>query len=250
MSRVITFNNVASDSLGIVNVGDAQVVFAGGQETYRAPQTNVNKVSIPGRNGTLIRFEDSFANIELPYHFVIMRNFKTVANAVIAWLKAPTTYAVLADSEHTDYYRMAMVHGELEFEPAIGLDAGVVTAEFDCMPQKFLYSGDTWLTPASGASTLTVTNPTSFASKPLIRVYGSGDASITVGNQTIAIDDLDGYIDIDSDIMDCYKGSLNLNSKVTLGANGFPTLPSGSTTIDFSDAHVTSVEVKGRWWTL
>lgn len=92
-------------------------------------------------------------------------------------------------------------------------------------------------------------NPTPFDSKPLIRAYGSGNGQVTIGNQIIALTDIDGYIDIDCETMNCYNGVENCNSKVTLGAQGFPTLPPGITAVSFGGG-VTKVEITPRWWEL
>lgn len=255
MSRVLTFNGIPSTNLGIVNVGDAQVVYTGGQETYRAPETSVTKVSVPGRNGDLIQYNGSYANVVISYTFVIMRNFKSNVSAIVEWLKAPTTYARLEDSEHPEYFRMGMVIAELEFEPSVGMDAGKVSVEFDCMPQKFLTSGETATTFTSSQ---TFVNPTAFASKPKISIKfstGTQDGQITVGNQIITVTDfpatsVSDTLTIDSEIMDCYAGVRNANSYVDLGASGFPQLGAGNTGITIDSGNIVSVTVEPRWWTL
>lgn len=255
MSRVLTFNGIPSTSFGIVNAGDAQVVYTGGQETYRAPETSVEKVSVPGRNGDLIQYNGSYANVVISYTFVIMRNFKSNVSAIVEWLKAPTTYARLEDSEHPEYYRMGMVIAELEFEPSVGMDAGKVSVEFDCMPQKFLTSGETATTFTTSE---TFVNPTKFSSKPKIDIKfatGTQDGQITVGNQIITITDfpatsISDTLTIDSELLDCYAGARNANSYVDFGATGFPEFGVGSTGITVNSGNIVSVSVEPRWWTL
>ena len=93
----------------------------------------------------------------------------------------------------------------------------------------------------------TVMNPTLFPSLPLLHVIGSGAGTVTVGNQIITLDDIDGYVDIDSKLMDCYKGQVNCNSDVVL--DEFPKLKPGTTAISWTGG-VTAVWVTGRWRTL
>ena len=114
-----------------------------------------------------------------------------------------------------------------------------VTAE----PFKRLYNE----TAVTFSTAGTITNPTLFDSLPLIRVNGSGAGTVTVGNQTITLADIDGYVDIDSELMDCYKGLVNCNADVTL--TEFPKLDPGNTGISFTGG-VTSVVITGRWRTL
>ena len=79
-------------------------------------------------------------------------------------------------------------------------------------------------------------------------MYGTGAGKLTIGAYTVDISAINEYIDIDSDIMDCYKENDNCNAAVTL-AKGFPVLAAGKTAVSFSGA-ITSVEIQGRWWTI
>lgn len=99
-------------------------------------------------------------------------------------------------------------------------------------------------TPTTFSGAGTITNPTLFSSRPLIRVNGSGTGTVTIGNQIITLNSIDGYVDIDSELMDCYKGLVNCNANVVL--DEFPTLPPGATGISFTGG-VTSVAITGRW---
>ena len=232
-----TFNNVSSATLGL---------YVGGQRTFNSPQRNVTKVVIPGRNGDLVKDNGRFDNVEVGYSVVAMADFRDTALAVRNWLLSVVGYARLEDTYHPDHYRMARLASAIEFETSAYNATAKAQVIFDCMPQKFLKTGDTQITlNASG----TVTNPTQFASKPIIRVYGSGDCEITVGNQIISLSDVSGYIDIDSETMNCYNGVVNCNNKVTLGAHGFPTLPPGNTGIVLGTG-TTSVVITPKWWEL
>lgn len=118
-----------------------------------------------------------------------------------------------------------------------------VTVAVTADPFKHVYGE----VPTTLSSPGNVTNPTQFSSLPLIRVNGSGAGTVTVGNQVITLLDIDGYVDIDSKLMDCYKGLVNCNGDVEL--DKFPKLPPGSSGITWTGG-VTSVEVEGRWRTL
>lgn len=102
-------------------------------------------------------------------------------------------------------------------------------------------------TPTVFSTAGSITNPTDFASRPLIRVNGTGDGTLTVGNKTITLTDIDEYIVIDSMLMDCYKGTLNQNAKVAL--TEFPVLKPGVNNLAYT-GDITGLEVLGRWWTL
>lgn len=102
-------------------------------------------------------------------------------------------------------------------------------------------------TPTVFSASGSITNPTDFASRPLIRVNGTGDGTVTIGNKTITLTDIDEYIVIDSMLMDCYKGTLNQNAKVAL--TEFPMFKPGVNNLAYT-GDITGLEVLGRWWTL
>lgn len=220
-------------------------IYVGGQGTYNAPQRDISKVSIQGRNGDLIKDNGRWLNIEVPYNIVIMKDFLDNTDAIRAWLSEPVDYVRLEDTYHPDSFRLARFAGPIEFDTAAWNNSGKAKITFDCKPQRFLKSGEIVQTLASGNS---VFNPTRYASKPLIRILGSGDGTVYVGDYIIGVTDLVTHIDIDCEMQDCYIDYLNANDKVTL-EDGFPLLPAGETTVVFTGG-VTDVEIMGRWYTV
>ncbi len=101
---------------------------------------------------------------------------------------------------------------------------------------------------AADDSTLTVTNPTAFESRSYIKLYGSGTVTLNVssGDSTSSwtISAIDEYIEIDSELMNCFKGTVLKNDTVT--GDGFPMLQSGVSTIACV-GDVTRIEVIPRW---
>ena len=133
----------------------------------------------------------------------------------------------------------------LDVDVAPGGAGGSFNLTFRRDPRRFLTSGETVQSfTASG----TVTNPTLFYSKPLIRVYGYG--TVIIGSDSITIASTGySYTDIDSEIMDCFYGTTNVNNKVTFQSNDFPTLRPGNTGVSFS-GNVTRVQNIPRWYIL
>ncbi len=117
---------------------------------------------------------------------------------------------------------------------------------FNCKPYKYSFAGQQ--TVAADDSTLTITNPTAFESQPYIKLYGSGTVTLNVssanGTNSWAISAIDEYIEIDSELMNCYKGIVLKNDTVT--GDGFPMLQSGASTVSCV-GDVTRIEVIPRW---
>lgn len=236
MIHFLIYNGESSANYGLL---------VGGQKSYDLPKRDVTKYSITGRNGDLIKDNGRFENIKLDYTLVCKNDFEAFADAISAWLKQPTEYCRLEDSHHPEYYRMALVTDSISYDTGTWNRSAKATVSFDCKPEKYLFSGE-WKEKFS--TTGEIFNPTRFPSKPLIRVYGTGAGKLTIGAYTIDISAINEYIDIDSDIMDCYKGNDNCNAAVTL-AKGFPVLAAGKTAVSFNGA-ITAVEIQGRWWTI
>ena len=228
--------------------GEASIdygVYVGGQMTFNAPQRDVTKVSIPGKNGDLIKDNGKWLNVQVPYNVVIMDEFKDKADAIKSWLTEPKGYARLEDTYHPEYFRLGRLDGTIDFETKAFNEAGKTQITFDCKPQRFLKSGEHLEAMTQGGI---IYNPTRFESKPLIRIICTGNGVVTIGTYQISVSDISTYVDIDSEIQDCYAGITSLNNKVTL-TNGFPVLSSGRTSIAWSGS-VTAVQIAGRWYTL
>ncbi len=237
MSHYLIYNGESSADYGLL---------VGAQKSYDVPKRDVTKYTIVGRNGDLIKDNGRFENAQIEYVLLCKNKFESVGDAISAWLKAPTTYCTLKDSHHPDYYRMALVTDAINYETGTLNRSAKASVFFECKPEKYLVSG---ATAKKYTTATTLTNPTRFPSKPLLRVHGTGAGVVNVGAYTVKISAIaSSYVDIDCDIMDCFKGSKNLNSTVTL-PHGFPELSAGANELSFS-GNITAVEITGRWWTI
>ena len=101
---------------------------------------------------------------------------------------------------------------------------------------------------AADSASLSITNPTAFESKPYIKLYSSGAVTLNIssGGSTNAwtISVIDEYTEIDSELMNCFKGKVLKNDAVK-GAE-FPVFKLGVCTINCT-GDVTRIEVIPRW---
>ena len=207
------------------------------------PQRKMETVSVPGRSGDLLFMQDAFENYEQPYDIYISAEqikLSSIAHKVAEWL-LQSGYCRLEDSYEPDYFRMAYYSGNLDIENIMN-HYGRATITFNCMPQRYLKSGEYEVACSNGQI---LVNPTAYDAKPLIRVAGNGNGVINVGNQHISLNGIDGYIYIDSDRQDAYKDSTNCNNKMV---GEFPTLQK-SQAISWSGG-ISGVIVVPRWFTI
>lgn len=228
----LTFNGENSAEYG---------VYISGEATYNTPDRIVETVQVAGRNGELIVDDVNYSNIEVKYPCFIREDLKDRLDNFIGMLGSMRGYQRLEDSYHPEYYRLGHYEKGLSVKTTPLNRGGSFDLEFNCMPQKFLKEGEKKITlTANGV----IKNPTKFSSKPLLRVYGTG--TLTIQGQIITISSADGYTDIDCELMEAYKGSVNCNANVSLPDNIF--LFGGNNTISLSG--VTQVDITPRWWTL
>ena len=220
------------------------------KNVFSAPEYDAEFISVPGRSGDIINPNRRFVNIKVTYTvFLARKNTAALASVlrdIKGWLYSePDRYHEITDSYDTEYFRYGVISGSLDIEEQLN-KVGSFTVTFNCKPFKYSFAGQK--TVAADASELTITNPTAFESKPYIKLYGSGAVTLNVssGDSTSSwtISAIDEYIEIDSELMSCFKGTDLKNDTVT--GDGFPTLKSGNSTLSCI-GDVTRIEVIPSW---
>lgn len=221
-------------------------VFISGQGTFNSPARALDMRPVPGRNGDLIGMETRLENVELVYkNAFIVSDFVNKIADFRAMLLSSVGYRRLIDSYNPNEFREVVYQGPLNVSPTSRNNAAQFDITFICKPQRFLLTGEAITTlNATG----TITNPTLYPSKPLIKVYGNGVLGIGSDSITI-INNQSNNLFIDCDAGLCYRGSVNMNSSISLSGADFPTLESGVNNIAL-ETGITKVEITPRWWTV
>lgn len=175
-----TFDGVSSKTYG---------VYITGEGVYDAPERDVEMVTIPGRNGAFTLDKGRFNNITVTYTAGMFggthADFADGMAALRAALCSRKGYVRLVDDYNPDEYRLAVYRSGLEVDPAT-LESGQFTIQFDCKPQRFLKSGEAEVNMYLAT---TITNPTAFASRPLLKVY-NWPGVIKINGAQIAVNDV------------------------------------------------------------
>ena len=240
----LTFDGVNSLSSGIYITGEA---------VYNAPQRQVNMITVPGRNGTLAIDQGRFENIEVTYPAGCFADDQgDFADKVMEFrneLASRFGYKRLVDTYHPDEFRLGTYSAGLEVG-AVGYHrAGEFDITFDCKPQRFLTSGEAVTTLTASGS---ITNPTLFASSPLLVVTGAG--TVNIGDYVITIQSggaVDQVIYIDCDTQEAWEmvsgAMIARNDLIQNAGESFPKLEPGANNIILGTG-ITRLEVTPRWW--
>ena len=241
---VIAYDGVASTDYGIV-VSEAPV--------FERPNRKQTIIQVPGRNGSVIFPEDAWEDVVRSYNVWLSENVTEdsggdksgylveYVDAFEAFLNSKKGYVRLEDNFEPDIYRLAYYSGGDAFSNEM-TQYGRASLRFTCRPERFLKSGETPISVTNGA---TLTNPTRFASKPLIHIEASNKTiGITINGKTITAVVAD-YINIDCEKMNAYRlAAENKNADIS---GDFPTIASGSNTITITGTP-TKVTIKPNWF--
>lgn len=235
MSNYFIYDGIDSRSF------DAYIFDAG---TDGAPAREYEEVTIPNRNGTLFLSGSKFPNVMHSYNGIIINDFDDNLAGIRGLLTSRTGYRRLTDSLHPTEFYKAVYRADFEVETTPDRKKGKFLIEFERKPERYLRSGETVTTLTSSG---TITNPTQFDAKPLLRVYGTG--IVQIGDNAITINAADVYTDIDCDIMDAYKGAVSKNDYIEIQNIDFPVLHAGNNGITLGSG-ITRVEITPRWFTI
>ena len=220
------------------------------KDVFSAPEYDAEFISIPGRSGDIINSNRRFSNIKVTYTVFLARkntvSLASVLRDIKGWLYSePDRYHEITDSYDAEYFRYGVISGSLDTEEQLN-KVGSFTVTFNCKPFKYSVVGQQ--TVSADASELTITNPTAFESRPYIKLYGSGAVMLNISSPDSTslwtISAIDEYIEIDSELMNCFKDTTLKNDTVT--GDGFPILKPGTTTIACA-GNVQRIEVIPRW---
>lgn len=242
---VIVYNGVSSRDFGIEVAAPPD---------YEAAEKDYTSIEVPGRNGSLHIDNGRFKNVSRSYEcsfahpgWGFKKRFFTPASAIASWLGTVSGYARLEDTYDDTVYRLARYSGPLTITNLYDM-AGTFTLEFDCLPERFLKSGELARETSSG---IDMFNPTQFPSKPRIEIFGSGTCNLYVGSQLVIVK-LGNYgsATVDSYYQEVYSGTNNLNGNATFINKEFPKMPPGRNHVGFNGNGITKIKITPNWWTL
>ncbi len=240
---VIVYGGESSSGYGMV-VAEAPA--------YERPKRKETIYTVPGRNGVILFQDDAWEDVPRNYKVWLAEDANDTlvekVDAFEAWINSKKGYTRLEDNFEPDVYRMAYYSGGDGFSNNL-TQYGEATLNFTCRPERFLKSGETPITRSGSSSIIIVplSNPTKYASKPIIHIEANNQTVTLVLNGKLIRADVTDYINIDCERMDAYRlEAENRNSSIF---GEFPTIPPGNSTATFS-GDFSSVTIIPRYFTI
>lgn len=212
--------------------------------TYKGASRDISYESIPGRRGDLIIDNGRYKNITIPYQMTLVtneyRDFTTLANLIKTWLLTDVGYFELWDTYDKSYYRAASYSSEINIEQELR-DVGKINLSFNCKPFKYSLDGQKIIVLENPGY---VYNAEFFSSLPYIKIVGNGNITLTVNESSFYFENVEDYIEIDSEIKNAFKENISQNNKMK--TYNFPSLSRGKNTISWVGS-VQKIEIIPRW---
>ena len=198
-----------------------------------SPKRRDETFTVPGRHGNLTTTDGAFETYIRSTEFIVKNEEKI--DEICAHFKG-TGWLIF--SSETDRKYKARVANQIEFLHIIRhLKRFVVEFEvqpfgYEVLPQKIVKT-----------KAFSLFNNGTFNSEPVITIFGTGNITLYVNNQSVVLAGVSDKVVIDSEMQNAYSGAISMNNKMY---GNFPTFASGENSISWT-GDVTKVEIQPNW---
>lgn len=213
------FNNIDSKDYLIINKLPS---------IFKA-ERNIKKQEVEGRDGFLTIDDETYKGAIKSVECTI-KDLKDI-DFLCSWLDG--SGEVIFSNEPEKIYK-AVIINQIEFKKVF-VNFHSFLIQFECQPHKYSIGNDIITLEATG----TIFNSGSANSKPVIKVFGTGAITLTINSNVVSLTNVSEYVNIDSELMDCYKGTQLMNNYMS---GEFPVLAIGNNVFSWVGT-VTSIEV-------
>lgn len=199
-------------------------------------QRDVQYIDVQGRKEKLTIDNESYDNITITVECgFIEDDFADKADEIKAWLMGPQDKLIFSDQ--IDKYYVAQVVNKFDIAQSIA-SLGQFQVIFNCKPfKRLLYNGK--IHKACNGEEITIFNPGTIESLPILKVIGTGNITITLNSTTFTIKDLKDWVIVDSEIVDAYRDTELWNNRMI---GDFPVLLPGENKLTY-EGNLTAIEI-------
>lgn len=195
-----------------------------------SPERDVERVPVRGRHGSLTK-KYAYKDISFSVSLNLLEDdgIKDKLRYIRAWI---LNAKKLQLSDDTIFYRI-----KESYIPEIENDLNL-KGEFEAnfVADPFQYKEPRIVSMSTPG---TIQYEGTFESEPYLKVYGSGNGSITINNKVIHVEDIVEFIEIDSKTQEAFKGTESRNNKMI---GDYPILQLGNNEISWTGG-ITSIEI-------
>lgn len=218
------FNNISSIDMGIIVNKLPPIIKA---------NRDIELIEVPGRDGFITQDLGTYRGIPK----AVECSIKDTANIdlISSWLTG--SGEVIFSNEDDRKYK-AVIKNQIDFNKVLRIFRSFIV-QFECHPYKYSLNNEVIIINENNAK---IFNSSSI-SKPIIKVFGSGDVTLMINNKNITLKGIVDNVTLDSEMMDCYKGIELKNNTMT---GEFPLLAPGFNNISWV-GNITKLEITPNW---
>ena len=198
-----------------------------------SPKRRDETFTVPGRHGNLTTTDGAFESYIRSTEFIVKDKKKI--DEICAHFKGS---GWLIFSSEPDRKYKARVANQIEFSHVIRHFKRFVV-EFEVQP----FGYDVFEQTITKTAPFSLCNIGTVDSEPIITIFGTGNITLYVNNQSISLKEIAGSITIDSEMQNAYNGAASMNNKMS---GEFPILSLGENHITWL-GNVTKLEIQPNW---
>ncbi|MBG9829985.1 phage tail domain-containing protein [Bacillus wiedmannii] len=205
-----------------------------GRPVIPTAKQKVEHIEIPGRHGSLTK-KGAYENVPFKVKFNMLEreNIKPFIRRAKPWLLQGKTFFFTDDDVHRKIKHVEMGDITTEIE-----EHGEFEVDFTLDPFEYTEDVNLKLTKPG-----VIYNPGTIESDPKFWILGNGTFRITINDVSFQIKDVNGFVVIDSEILEAYTDTISMNHKMI---GQFPILGVGENKIEWSGA-IQFMEIRPRW---
>lgn len=230
MISYVFYNNKSSKDLGLIIENTPNIPSA--KRIYET-------IEIDGGE-PLIKIK-GYKDIEISFDFAYMAEqseYLKKKSIVDNWLLNNVNCYLIYSMDDSASYRVKQIEiGETSTTSRV---VRHFTVKFTCRGLRYINTG---LEPLILNKGITLNNFGIYESKPLIKIYGSGDVELIANSTRFTVKNINEYVSVDSELKKCFKDNTNKGKDMTGEWIDFSI---GENIISWNGA-VTKVEITPRW---
>ena len=207
-----------------------------------SPKRRVTFMDIPGRHSSVRHDEETYEDITIVVECNISKRTGPLheqLDAIKQWLFSAREQPLIFNYEPDKAYQAQVVNA-IDFTTHLR-QATTFPVLFHCRPFKVEATPAVHTFTSSG---VTLENPGTVESAPIISIVGGGSINLTINGETISLTNVQDRIILNSDLQECYNEAIqNENDKMS---GPFPVLMPGNNVINWSGS-VSQVDITPNW---
>ena len=209
------------------------------------PPTEINneeyeEVEVEGRSGKLIIKKGTYPDLNKKFIVSLLvdetEDIYNLQDDITNWLFDIKDNKLIYDDLFKCYLVKRVICSEIltSFE-----ELGDFEIEFICEPFKYLVD-ERYINPKNNSN---IYYQGTAPGEPNIKIYGSGNIQLTINDETVQINNVNQYVELDSKLLLCLNSDKTSKSRDMIGH--FPLLTRGSNTISWTGS-ISKVEILPR----